>query len=177
MRAVRTFASAAVVTMTFTVVGAGDDSSSFKITPQRPNDTISVKADKKAALFTIHSPFGISQASIERLDKTWPDAVALRLHLAGMSRFRAAAGKLTLEAAAGAQNDKLEVRVWKDGNEDAPLDAKSPFWIEIQMFDKDGRRATAIPLKDGYFEVRLPQAFFADNPQSITLRWIDFYRN
>ena len=32
------------------------------------------------------------------------------------------------------------------------------------------------PLKDGYFEMQLSKAFFEDNPKSITLNWIDFYR-
>jgi hypothetical protein len=36
--------------------------------------------------------------------------------------------------------------------------------------------ATELPLKDGYFEVTLPRAFFEGNPKSITLNWVDFYR-
>ena len=45
------------------------------------------------------SPFGISQAVIEREGEKWPDAVALRLHLKGLESFRASNGKVTLDAA------------------------------------------------------------------------------
>ena len=67
--------------------------------------------------------------------------------------------------------------MWKDGKEDVPLDAKSPFWMEIRMVDGDGKPTKVIPLKDGYFEMQLPEALFEGNPKSITINWIDFYRN
>ena len=36
---------------------------------------------------------------------------------------------------------------------------------------------TTIPLMDGYFEMQLPRAFLEGNPKTITVSWIDFYRN
>lgn len=69
------------------------------------------------------------------------------------------------------------MRLWKSGKEDTPLDAKSPLWMEIRLVGGDGEPAKAIPLKDGYFEMALPKAFFEGNPKPITLTWIDFYRN
>jgi hypothetical protein len=53
------------------------------------------------------------------------------------------------------------------------LDEKSPLWTDIRIVGG----ANEIPLKDGYFEVRLPCAFFEANPKSITLNWIDFFRD
>jgi hypothetical protein len=70
----------------------------------------------------------------------------------------------------------LPTLLWKDGKEDAPLDEKSPLWTDIRIVGGDGKPARALPLKDGYFEVVLPKAFFEGNPKSITLNWIDFYR-
>jgi hypothetical protein len=67
--------------------------------------------------------------------------------------------------------------LWKDGKEGAPLDEKSPFWMDIGMVGGDGKSAESIPLSDGYFEMQLPKAFFKGNPRSITVNWIDFYRN
>ena len=122
------------------------------------------------------SPFGISQAVIEREGEKWPDAVALRLHLKGLESFRASNGKVTLDAAVGIQEGKAKMRLWKDGKEDAPLDEKSPFWTAIRIVGGDGKPAKELPLKGGYFEVALPRAFFEGNPKSITLDWIDFYR-
>ena len=91
-----------------------------------------------------------------------------------LENFKISNGKITLEAAVSSQDGK--VRLWKDGKEDLPLDAKSPYWMEMRMFGDDGKQVTTVPLKDGYFEIQLPKAFLEDNPKSITVNWIDFYR-
>jgi hypothetical protein len=155
---------------------AGDDKAPpFKITTKRDNDTVEVRADKEKTVFIVKSPFGISSAIIERNGEKWPDAVVLRLHLTGLENFRVTNDNLKLEASVSSQNGI--VRLWKDGKEDSPLDAKSPFWMGIRMIGGDGKPAKTIPLKEGYFEMTLPKAFFEGNPKSITVNWIDFYRN
>ena len=156
-------------------VTSNDNSPPFKITTKRDNDKVEVKVEKDKTMFSVQSPFGISNAVIERTDEAWPDAVVVRLHLKGLENFRATNDKVTLAASVSSQDGK--VRLWKDGKEDSPLDAKSPLWMEIRMIGGDGNPAKTIPLKDGYLEMQLPKAFFEGNPKSITLNWIDFYRN
>lgn len=158
------------------MTGAADDAPLFKITIKRDDDRVDVKAEKGMATLSIHSPFGISQAVIERTGEKWPDAVVLRLHLKGLENFKVTNGKVKLEASASLQDGKPLVRLWKDGKEDSPLDSKSPYWIDVRILNGDGKPAKAIPLKDGYFELPLPTAFFEGNPKSITVNWIDFYR-
>lgn len=147
----------------------------FKITTKRDNDRVETKSEKDKVVFSVHSPFGISNAVIERTDKKWPDVVVLRLHLNGLESFKASNGKITLDGAVSSPDGK--VRMWKDGEEDPPLGEKSPYWMDIHMVGGDGKPAKAIPLKDGYFEIQLPKAFFKDHPKSITVNWIDFHRN
>ena len=158
-------------------VTAGDDKPQFKIMTKRDTDKVEVNIEKDKTVFNVHSPFGISQAVIERVEEKWPDAVVLRLYLKGLESFRASNGKVTLDAAVSSNNDKQRVRLWKDGDEKSLLDSKSPFWMEIRMVGSDGKAAKSIPLEDGYFEMQVPKAFFEGNPKSITLNWIDFYRN
>ena len=146
----------------------------FKITTKRDNDKVEVKVENDKSVFSVHSPFGISQAVIERADENWSDIVMLRLHLKGLENFKVSNGIITLEAAVSSQ-DSI-VRLWKDGKEDSPLDSKSPYWMEIRMVGNDGKPTTSIPVTDGYFEIQLPKALFEDNPKSITVNWIDFYR-
>jgi hypothetical protein len=148
----------------------------FKITTKRKDDSVEVKAEKDRALFTVKSPFGISEAVIERQEDTWPKAVVLRLRLKGLSSFRASNGKVRLDAAVSIDEGKAKVRLWKDGKEDAPLDEKSPLWTDIRIVGGDGKPAQELPLKGGYFEMALPKALFEGNPKSVTLNWIDFYR-
>jgi hypothetical protein len=149
----------------------------FKATTKRADDAVEVRAGKDRTVFAVKSPFGISQAVIERQEDTWPKAVVLRLHLKGLSSFRASNGKVRLDAAVSIDEGKQKVRVWKDGQEDSPLDEQSPLWTDIRTVGGDGKPARELPLKDGYFEVALPRAFFQGNPKSITVDWIDFYRN
>ena len=164
------------------LVGAGclavaaDEPPKFKITTKRKDDAVEVRAEKDRTVFSVKSPFGISQAVVERKGEKWPEAVVLRLHLKGLENFRASNGKVTLDAAVSVQDGKPKVRLWKDGKEDAPLDEKSPFWMDIRILTGEGKPAKELPLKDGYFEMALPRAFFEGNPKSITLNWIDFYR-
>ena len=150
----------------------------FKITTKRHTDKVEAQVEKAKTVCSIHSQVGISEAVIERTEDKWPEAVALRLHLKGLESFRASNGKVTLDAAVSSHaDDKQRVRLWKEGKEDSPLDSTNPFWIEVRMVGGDGKPATAIPLKYGYFEMQLPQAFFEGNPKSITVQWINFYRN
>ncbi len=158
------------------VVATDNESPPFKITTKRDNDIVEVKVEKDQTLFSIHSPIGISQAVIERTNEKWPDEIVLRLHLKGLENFRVSNGKVTVDASVSSHNDKQRVRLWMDGTEDSPLDAKSPFWMEISMNGDDGKPLKTIPLKNGYFQIQLPRAFFEDNPKSITINWIDFYR-
>jgi hypothetical protein len=154
-----------------------DQPAKFKITTKRKDDSVEVRSNKDNTVLAVKSPFGISQAVIEREGEKWPDAVVLRLHLKGLESFRASNGKVTVDAAVSSQDGGLKVRLWKDGKEDTSLDQKSPLWIVISIVGGDGKPAKELPLKDGYFEMALPRAFLEANPKSITLNWIDFYRN
>ena len=152
------------------------DADKFTIMTKRKDDAVEVQSDKDKTAFDVKSPFGIGQAVIERLGDEWPKAVVLRLHLKGLESFRASTGTVTLDAAVSSQKEGNEkVRIWKDGKEDDPLDEKSRFWMDIRILTGDGKPARELPLKDGWFEMTLPPAFFEGNPKSITLNWIDFY--
>jgi hypothetical protein len=103
-----------------------DQPARFKITMKRKDDGVEVRADKGKTVFAMKSPFGIGQAVIERQEATWPKAVVLRLHLKGLSSFRASNGKVTLDAVVSVQDGEMKVRMWKDGKEDAPPWTKKP---------------------------------------------------
>ncbi len=106
-----------------------NEAAKFKITTKRKDDAVEGRVDKDKTVFSVKSPFGISQAVIERGGEKWPDAVALRLHLKGLESFRASNGKVTLDAAVSSKEGKVKVRF----GEDAGKDEKSSFWMEIRM--------------------------------------------
>lgn len=155
---------------------AAEQPTTFKVTTKRTDDAVEVQVEKDRTVVLVKSPFGISQAVIERTEEKWPAAIVLRLHLKGLESFRALNGKVTLDAAVSIEEGRKKVRIWKDGKEDAPLDEKCPFWMDIRILGSDGKPAKELPNKDGYFELPLPRTFFEGNPKLITLSWIDFYR-
>jgi hypothetical protein len=154
-----------------------EPSERFKITTKRKDDSVVVNADKDQTILMVKSPFGISQATVERQEARWPASMVLPLHLKGLSSFRASNGKVRIDGSASIQHGKTQVRVWKDGNEDTLLDRQNPLWTDIRIVGDDGKPAKELPLKGGYFEIALPNALLVANQKAITLSWIDFYRN
>jgi hypothetical protein len=137
---------------------------------------VGVWGEQGRTVFAVKSPIGIGQAVIERQEATWPQAVVLRLCLKGLLRFRASNGTTALNAVASIQDGKPKVRLWQDDKEDAPLDEKSPLWMEVRSLG-GSKPAQGLPLKDGYFEVALPRALFEGNPKGLPVTWVDFSRN
>lgn len=165
-----------VMTMT-TLIGQAfaDDAPKFKITTKRSDDRIVIKHSDTKVLFVVHSPTGIGSGTIERKTERWPDTVVFQLRLNGLESFKLSSDKLKLDASISSQNG--DVRLWKDGKEDEPLDAKSPYWMEIRIQDAEGKPTKVFPLRGGFIEMQLPKSLLERNPKSLTLHWIDFYRN
>ncbi len=150
------------------------DPSPLKVLTKRDTDKVNVGAENGKTLLAIRSPTGISRAVIERRADDWPDTVMLRLHLRGLENLKITNGKETLEVSVSSHD--VNVRQWKDGKEEEPLDSNHPHSVEVRMIGKEGKPVKTIPLIGGYFEIQLPEALFEDNPKSITVNWIDFYR-
>lgn len=167
-----------IVAVTVCMLGTGCTDavkeSQFQITTKRADDMVDVEIKNASMVFSVHSPSGISQSVIESTDGTWPDTVMLQLHLKGLENLKISNGKVTIEAAVSSQDG--QVRLWMDGKEDSLLDSMSPYWIQVRIAGKDGKPETTIPLEDGYFEIPFPKTLLENNPKSITVNWIDFYR-
>ncbi|SMP67421.1 hypothetical protein SAMN06265222_110172 [Neorhodopirellula lusitana] len=148
----------------------------FSITTKRESDKVDVFVQDNTTVISIRSPFGISNAVVERRREKWPERVTLHVHLKGLENFQIANGKVTLEAAVSGYGEQMRVRLWKDKNEDAPLDPKNQYWMEIRRIDGKRNPVQAGSLKEGYFEMKLPKQLLEDNSKSITISWIDFYR-
>ncbi len=160
----------------FIVVGCSEPQPPFHITTKRQDDNVNVQIEKDVAVFAIRSPFGIGQAVIERKLDKWPQTVILRLHLQGLERLRISNDVLTLEASAAIHDCKPELRVWVKDKEETPLDDSSPLWIDIRILGKDNNPAKNVPLQDGCFEVSVPRAMLENDPKTIQIEWIDFFR-
>lgn len=152
-----------------------EDASAFKITTKRSDDRVDVKTKDDKIVFVIRSPFGISNAIIERTAEQWPDKVVIQLRLNGLENLKLSTDQIKLEASVSSQNG--DARIWKEGKENSLLDSNSLHWMKFEILDNDGVPTKIIPIKDGCIEMQLPKKFFEGNPKSFKLEWIDFYRN
>lgn len=157
------------------VLAADGAPSGFKITTQKREDTVDSRAEVALVTFSVKCPSGIGQATIEKTEKAWPAKVVLRLHLTGLEFLQLSNGQTKLLA--GISVAERKPRLWIDGQENTPLDEKSPLWMPIRAVGADGKTTQGYPLKNGYFEMTLPKAFVEKNPPSLDIHWIDFYRN
>jgi hypothetical protein len=169
--------TAIVLAFAWPAVQAADAPPKFKITTKRDNDRVDVSLDNGTTILDVHSPTGISDVTIARTDAKWPEHVVLRLHLKGLEFFQAENGTDRLRASVSSTGSPQRISLWLNDKENAPLGAKSPFWTEIHVLGRDGKPVETLPGRGGYFEFRLPAGLFEKNPASITLHWIDFYRN
>lgn len=146
--------------------GSAEDAPAFKITTKRDDDRVTVKVDKGSTIFDIRSPFGISNAVIERTADEWPDAVVLRLHLKALEYYQVTSGELVIGGSA-------PQRASKPGS----ADDEKALEATVRMLDENGKPASGIPLERGYFEIELPKKLMEANPKSFRVEWVDFYRN
>ncbi len=92
-----------------------DKGPSFNITTRRDSDQVIAKAEHDKVTFSVHSPFGISNATIERVDERWPDVVVLRLHLQGLEHFSLSNDTMKLDASVSSQDGSFATLEGRQG--------------------------------------------------------------
>lgn len=153
-----------------------DPPARFTVTTRKAEDTVAAGGDRERTTFDVRSPSGIGRAVIGRTGAAWPKGVVVRLHLKGLENLKVSAGTVAVGAAVGVRDGKLEVRQWVPGQDETPLAPEDPRRLAVRVLGKDGKAAAGVPLDGGHVEVTLPAAFFRDNPKSLTVEWVDFYR-
>lgn len=164
---------AALIPLLVGAAPAGGDAPPIKAATKRDDDRVTITVEKGVTVIDVRSPFGISEATVERTGERWPETVTLRLHLTGLESFTATCGRASL---GGCVNGKPRpIRLTVSGRE-PPQGPGDPDRLDFRGVGTDGKPTEALPLRDGHFELRLPKAFFDGNPKVFRLAWIDWYR-
>ena len=138
----------------------------------RPEARVDVLVEGGRTIVEARSASGIGSANIQRA-RVWPPGILVRLYSSGLESFRVRAGDVAVQwSVSSSGNHVARVSLIKDGKT-MPLAATDPFFSKVRI-EADVR---TIPLENGYFEIALPDELFEDDPEQISLRWIDFYRN
>ncbi len=161
--------------LTFPVVTSGEEA--FRATTKHADDTVELHTAKNRVLFSVESPTGISSATIKRITKEWPRQVVLRLHLKGLERLTISNGDTTLNLSVSSHREDPLVQLWLNNEEDAALNTTSRFWMRVHRVDTEKLSPNENPTKSRrYYEMQLPQALLAGSANTLTAKWIDFYR-
>lgn len=140
--------------------------------PVKPDSYVKVNAEEGRTFVEIASQTGIDRTTLTAQGAAWPKPIIVRLHLKGLESFQVSNGQVTWEVAVSS-TEAHESRVsLREGDAEEALDETSPYWATARIVGGTER----VPLEGGYFEVELPAKLFENNPDQITLRWIDFYR-
>jgi len=119
---------------------------------------------------------GIGRATVTCGQQEWPQVIILRAKLRGLESLTIANDRLEWRASVLSHgNHATLLHLLQDGKEGPPLEKTSPYWVEIQRLDPDGKPATGLPPEGGWFEIRIPRALL-ENTKTMKLAWIDSYR-
>jgi len=167
---------AATGKVTYAVPGDFPTATEMKLrteaTVKKSTDRITEVISDGGTVFCIHSPSGIGSATIHR--DPWPDHASLRLYLRGREGLTISSGSTTWKASVLSHSGHPRLlRVVEDGEEEAAEEG-APYWTEVQAFDVKGRPVEGLPEEGGYFEMIFPKALL--EAKSLTLDWVDFYR-
>ncbi len=138
--------------------------SGYRIEVERADDRVDVDQSANYPVLIVNSPTGIGSFVVHRPSGGWSkeQPIVLRLKLKGLEQLRITAGELHWLVAVSSSDHKPTIRLQRGKEETAVADMKDPYWTDV--------RTTP------FFEMKLPQAIFADNPPSITVQWIDLFR-
>ena len=142
-------------------------------TVKKSEDRVTEVISDGKTIFSIHSPTGIGSATIYH--DPWPDHVSVRLYLRGLEGLAINGGSVTLKASVLSHSGHRRLlHVVEDGEEKA-VEEGCPYWTEIGAFDAKGKQVQGLPGQNGHFEMILPKVLM--EARSLTINWIDFYRN
>ena len=144
-------------------------------TVRKPEDRVTENINDGGTIFSVRSPSGIGSAKIHR--ESWPDHMSLRLHLQGLEGLAISNGSVAFKASVLSHSGHRRLLGVVDNGHEKVVDKDDPYWSEIRTFDANGKPVQGLPGEGGYFEMVLPQALFEARPKSLTIDWIDFYRN
>lgn len=165
-----------LLTVSTCTVVSSESSNQIAFETSTSNETAIIidTPDENTAVFDIVSNTGIDKATVTRISDTWPETLMLRFHLNGLENLDFNYTDINIKVEISSLGDnEIRQSVTKNGLTEI-INTDSEFWLPILISPTQGD--TTIPLEAGTIDVRIPPAFYARNPESFTISWIDFYR-
>ena len=158
------------------LTNSSEKSNGITVSTKRNNDKVIISTESNRTVVDIYSPFGISSANLSSVDSRWRKPLVLRLHLSGLESLRITIGNLTISTCINTSLTRCGTSFSINGKKPFRVKENDPFWIPIEIVNRQKPGHCGIPLKDGYFEVTIPEVLLKNNPGKLVVSWIDFYR-
>lgn len=144
---------------------------------ERDGDAITASTEAGKTILQITSKRGIGGATITRTSDHWPKELVLRVYLGGLEDMSITSGDVRLNASVLSHSGHPRLlHLWKKNEEGPQLDKDSPFWMNVAVFDAQGKPIDGLPKQGGWFEMTIPKALLLDQEKVLKLHWIDFFR-
>lgn len=144
----------------------------YNVTPGKDDALVTYEANGGDVVVDVRSPSGIGSAQFSQTGGGVPTSVTIRLYLKGLEQLTFEYPGATVMASVSTHDGSVSESVSIQGAAERLIGPESPYWLAVTIVAED----TTIPLKDGYFEARVPKDFLATASREFTLRWVDFYR-
>jgi hypothetical protein len=152
----------------------------FEVKTVKTVDRVGVTNKTNLTIFDIFSPGGIGGAEIHLASGKIPPQIVLRLHLKGLEEFRFSANGETILVSVSSSGENRITQSYRREKEKTGdwqvIDTNSLYWTELKIVSKNSGTGSKIPVKEGHFEVEVPEYILKKEVSGFSLHWIDFFR-
>ncbi|MFO0816461.1 MAG: hypothetical protein U1A77_00885 [Pirellulales bacterium] len=145
----------------------------IRIADAKRDARLMVAGDARETTIEVRSESGIGRATLELTGPAWPESLTLRLHLQGLESLSLASDSIQLEwsvPSSGEPHSRVTRRL--PSGAEQTIDSTDPYFAAVRLVGEERQ----IPLKQGYFELRIPRKLLEGSARSLRIQWIDFYR-
>ena len=150
----------------------------FDLTIKSHRSTVELTFVEQFPVVNIYSQTGIGSVDLISQAGSWPDSLEVRLHVTGLEQLQLQAGERTVTAFVNSSGEHRFKSRLTGGADDLSEVQKSQVLNQITLStaDQNGPQDLIIPLKKGWFRILIANAFMPDNSDTLTIKWVDFYR-
>ncbi len=150
---------------------------SFRLTGgDQDGDKVTVSTEANRTVVDVRSRGGIGRMELSPTKGKWRSPLVIHLHLRGLESLSVNNGKFTVNTSALRQTSHGQLCELTEGRNNRTIKEESPFWISLQITNEKESGHPVSSSKERCFEVTIPDALLEENPETLFIQWIDFFR-
>lgn len=149
----------------------------IKVEPGTSDVMSTVHRDGEVVVIDVTSQSGIGRLRATLGENVAPPRLVLRLRLNGLEELRFSYPGAEVVVSVSSSDSRVRAQAQPAGESAlGEIGPDSPYWMDVQVYDRNGAPAGAIPTNGGYFDVAVPADFLDGEHRIFTAGWVDFYR-